>query len=264
MIKQKKGLGMGMVILIMVAVIAVSAIVLFYLVGPVSGSIKSVGTSSVCTLSLFQGRGIARCPIDDVRIFDDKVEIKYGNEEEYEELMKIRSTSKQDDVNEALARLLQTCLNRGGGLGSRAFRGESGFGETTVCLECANLVVDEAGIGSSLGKYLREEGPPSGVSDKTYIELLTINPDHLEGYMETGIQFDLAPGKTFNFIPDEDYTIFFLGIKKGSGIPIWNTINAVWDAANLNFDDLFGPDGTYFTYITKSSNLGTICERKVN
>ena len=68
MVKQKKGIGFGMAILITLLVIVVSMFVFSPLVDFVINFIRTGGEASACALSIFGGRGIAVCPIDDVKV----------------------------------------------------------------------------------------------------------------------------------------------------------------------------------------------------
>jgi len=272
MIKQKKGLGFMMVFLITLIVVVGSYFAISSFTNPVVASMRSGGASSVCTLSLYQGKGIARCPIDEVKIFKDEVGIKYGykeysDDEDYDKLVEIRSIggdAKQDDTNAGLAKLLQDCMGRGGGLNSLAFSRDSWFGRSIVCLECAELTIDErAGVITGLPTYLNTEAPVGSVSGKTYVELLTRDDQQRLAYNQLGEKNGFVPGNPdFTFFPGEDYTVFFLGIKKNSGSVRWGQF---LDLKDLDFDKaLFENHDNYFTYISKSSDLGKVCDRKVN
>src|SRR3989338_8396999 len=127
MIKGKNGgASWGGVIVVGLIILLVGMIVFAPLVNFVIGFFKSGGSASLCTLSLFEGKGIARCPIDDVTIYKDEVTIRYGdktykNRDEYDILIERESETTESMANEALAKLLNGCLQRGGGLNSRAF-----------------------------------------------------------------------------------------------------------------------------------------------
>lgn len=228
---------------------------------------KSGGSASLCTLSLFEGKGIARCPIDDVVIYSDKVEIKYGGKDKEEILAEKGSRSKTEMANEALGKLLLTCLQRGGGLNSRAFARSGWFNKDIVCMECAQITIskDVSGTITGLAGYLNTNKPKGGISDKKYIELLTKNEQHREAYLEFGEAAELNPSKStvaFEFIPGNDYTAFFVGIKKGSASKWWGKLTAVFTGDFIKA--VVGNSDTYYAYIAKPGKLGKVCEKKVN
>lgn len=288
MIKQKKAIGFAMAALITIVGIAFSAFILAPLISSGVNFIRGGGESQVCTLSLFQGKGIARCPIDDVIIYDDRVEIKYGTKENYEELMEIGSRTADVMVKEALARLLRACLQKGGGLNSKSFANIEGI----TCLECATLSADEGSSGAddilrrglyesniaNLKGYLEQNKPT--LADKSYMGFLTRDYDpstpyiqggHSRSYIIGGIEGKFYPGWTKEPGPSKDYVIFYMGIMEGKNNFFENIVGKVgafYDAITFNVGDLlsnaFKNDGVYFTYITESSNLGNICQRKVN
>ena len=280
MVKQKRGLGFGMAILITLLVIVVSMFVFSPLVDFVINFIRTGGEASACALSIFGGRGIAVCPIDDVKVSYDKVEIKYGGQEkkEYETFLEKGSRTEDEMVKEALARLLQSCLHKGGGLNSRAFGDGEIFRESMICLECATLTADQWSTGADdiltnglegLGDYLINTPAQGKISDKTYMDILTRNYEHKAAYIEGGSDggAKLFPGFTTTS-PNKDYVIFYLGIKDGKDIPVLGAVKNTWKAMHGNFkgilEDAFKSRGVYFTYITESSNLRNICQRKVN
>lgn len=215
------------------------------------------GSSTTCTLSLIGGEGTAKCPIDDVVIYADKVEI---NDKKF---MEKKSGTTDNMAKEALAKLLQKCLSRGGGYNSRAFSRDEFLTDNIVCLECFEVTIDESvpDIEGFTG-YLSVNKPKGLNSDKTYLQALTKDESHLEAYLDYGFEEGLSPSQTFAFIPNEDYTIIFLGIKKGSAI---DKVGRFWDLITFKpYKALFKNRDTYFAYITESNNLGKVCERKVN
>mgnify|MGYP001579731585 CR=1 FL=1 len=225
---------------------------------------KSGGSVPLCTLSLYEGKGIARCPIDDVVIYSDKVEIKYGEQEKYE-LLAEKKTSTNEMANEALAKLLLTCLERGGGLNSRAFASSGWFNKYIICMECAQITINKDVSGNIMGLagYLNTNKPKGGISDKKYIELLTKNQNHLKGYMEFGNGMELTPSDVaFEFVPGNDYTAFFVGIKKGSASKWFSRFKAAVSGDFIGA--VVGKSDTYYSYIGKPSALGKVCEKKVN
>ena len=220
--------------------------------------ISNSGDSAACSLSLFQGRSTARCPVGDVNILSDKVEIN-GKKS-----LDRGNRGSQDMAKEALARLLAKCLANGGGYNSRAFSADEWFGTQSVCLECFNVKIDnKVGQVQGLTDYLRDTKAIGIRSDKTYLEVLTKDPSHLKGYMEYGAAFRLSPSSsTLVFKSGQDYTVFFIGLKHG-----WLTRNAknVLDLSQgAVLELLFNTQDTYYSYITESSNIENVCDRKVN
>src|SRR3989338_8482410 len=134
------GASWGFVIVVGLILLIVGTIVFAPLVNLVINFFQGGGSVSLCTLSLFEGKGIARCPIDDVVIYQDKVEIKYGGQKKYE-LLAEKKTSTNEMANEALAKTLLTCLEKGGGLNSRAFSRSYLFSQNIVCIECAQITI---------------------------------------------------------------------------------------------------------------------------
>ncbi len=266
---KKGGASWGGVIVVGLILLIVATIVFAPLVYFVTGFFKSGGSASLCTLSLFEGKGIARCPIDDVVIYSDKVEIKYGEQKKYE-LLAEKKTSTNEMANEALSKLLLTCLQRGGGLNSRAFARNGWFDKSIVCMECAQITIDKdvskaTGTITGLAGYLNANKPKGGISDKTYIQLLTKNEQHREAYLEFGARTELVPSKltpAFEFIPKNDYTAFFVGIKKGSADKWWGKFTAAITGDFIKA--VVGNSDTYYSYISKPSQIGKVCEKKVN
>src|SRR3989338_1705606 len=211
------GASWGGVIVVGLILLIVGFIVFAPLVNLVVNFFRGGGSASLCTLSLFEGKGIARCPIDDVVIYPDKVEIKYGGQKKYELLAEKKTSTTNEMANEALAKMLLTCLGRGGGLNSRAFSRSRWFSSDIVCMECAQINVNvEAGTITELKGYLETNKPKGGISDKTYMDLLTKNQQHRQAYLDFGTRTELIPSNTESRFAPGDYTAFFVGIKKGS------------------------------------------------
>jgi len=249
------------VVLILIGI----AVIIFWspLSTAIASQIKGGGGSAACTVSLFEGKGLAKCPIDDVIIYDDRVEIKKEHETEYGKLMEKGSRAKDEMAKEALAKLLGSCYDRGGGHGSRAFSRNSWFSSEGVCLECSNIVIDDsAGNINGLTDYLEKNKPKGITSKKTYMEILTKDNTHRDAYMNYDLDAELSPqSEDFTFRQGEDYTIFFIGRKAAK---ITNLFNKFKHAVEGDVFSLFKNSDTYFTYIIKSSELGIACKRKVN
>ena len=275
MFRSKKGAeGFGMAIVVTLVLIAVGVILFYPFISAMASYIKGGGSEAACTLSLFKGEGTAKCPIDEVKIFDDqvrtydeKVNLENADKSDGKKFVdrnKIKNRLTNDMANEAFAKLLEICLRRGGGYDSRAFSSETYIADETVCLECFNVYIDEtAGEIKDLTDYLRETKVKGISSDKKYLDILTKDDSHLRAYMEFGLEKGLAPSEsTFVFEPKKYYTIFFIGVKKGKLTKKWEKIK---DAATLDFLNLFFEEhDKYFTYIVESNRLGEVCKRKVN
>lgn len=274
-------MGFGMVILITLLVIVVTVVFFRPVVIFAIDFIRSGGDASACALSLYKGKGVAKCPIDDVKIFDDWVGIQYGgkeykgkDKEDYDEFLPKGSRNTNDMADEALARLLRACLQKGGGLNSQSFSEKKGYGESYVCLECTELIFDESAFDESVGGsiagdlkgYLERTVPTQAISDKTYMEILTIDREYANAYTAIGKENNLLPGATIDFAPDKRYAIFYIGIKPGSGWDPFNAIQDIWNVLTVDVGHFVNWDkgGVYFTFITEASNYGKICELEVN
>lgn len=288
-----------MAILVMLLVIVVGIFVFSPLVSFVINLIKGGGDASACTVSLYGGKRVAQCPPDDVRIFYDKVGIQYGgkeydsrDEEDYDEFLDINSRGidgPEDMVKEALARLLRSCLQKGGGLNSRSFADRGGI----TCLECATISADSWSTGADgilksglegLEDYLQRE-KPVGSSDKTYMGFLTrdfypsntyVRGGHSAAYIKGGIDGGLYPGRR-NADQNKDYVVFYMGLRDdedwvdkvfggiiGPAKAVWDAIKFVTGDFKGALADAFKNDGVYFTYIIESSKLKDACPIKVN
>jgi len=116
MIKQKKGIGFGMAILVMLISIVIGVVFFSEIVDFVINFIRTGGDASACALSIYSGKGVADCPIDELRIFDDRVEIKYGSQEEKDPeifMEKGAGGTTYDMISATFAKLLQSCLHKG-------------------------------------------------------------------------------------------------------------------------------------------------------
>jgi len=273
MVNQKKGgVTIGVVLLASLIVIGVGLFILFVFTGDISAYFKAGGSSAACTLSLSTG-GSAECLINDVIIYDDRVDIKDEDEINYEKFMEKGSRSKDKMAKEALAILLKACLDRGGGPNSKAFSRDKFFGKSEVCLECSSLVIDSSygkddGVTSISGltDYLSKNKPKALSSDKTYMEKLTKDSSHRKAYLAYGSERKLSPSdpskETITFNSGKDYTIFFLGIKKGKFFATYDKIEAAISADVAEF--VFGNSDTYYAFISESKTFTEVCERKVN
>ena len=245
MMKSKKGVEMPATTALLLVILAVVMIILLLFVSDLGGLIKDSGSAAACSISLIEGKGSVSCPIDNVVIGLEK-----------------GSLNPQEMAKEALARMLKDCLARGGGYNSKAFSRENYASDEVVCLECSNFKIDEA-VGNLEGftDYLRDTKVMG--YEKKYLNVLTRDPEHLQAYMEYGMARNLAPSAgTFTFKPNQQYTIFFMGIKKGEIFNIWNKIKDF--VSGEFFKSFVGNNDAYFSYIVESSRLSEVCDRKVN
>ncbi len=223
-----------------------------------SKTISSGGKSSSCTLSLLNGEGTAKCPVDQVNIFKNKIEIN-GKKS-----IDAGNSGTQIMAKEAIAKLLVSCLSRGGGYNSRSFSRENTFPNEIVCLECFDVKIDgNVGNIEGLTDYLRDTKSQSSVTDKKYLEVLTRDQEHLEAYIEYGTARHLAPPTgTFILKPNKEYVIYFMGIKQGKVNAFWSWLK---DIKDLEFFRAFlGNNDAYFTYLVESDRLNGVCDRKIN
>ncbi len=257
MFRQKTGAaGWGMTRVVSLVILVVGMVWFFSFNEAIAGLISGQGSSVACTISLIGGEGTAKCPIDKVKIISDKVEING------KDFLKKGSRTSEEMSKEALAKLLQNCLVRGGGLNSRAFSRENWFESEKVCLECYQL--ETTMQISGLTDYLFNNKPKGTNSKNTYIQTLTKDDAHLEAYLVFGANNKLSPSKYTDVLiaPNNQYSIFFLGVKKGY-VPrfVEYPSSAILPDALIS---VFKNSDNYFAYITEPQNLGKVCERIVN
>ena len=165
-----------------------------------------------------------------------------------------------EKTKETMGVLLNECFQRGGGTFSRAFSNNDFFGASRVCSICFTFTVDNAVQGDVLS-YLADTKPPSGT--KTYLESLSDGENGKKAYIDYGTLFRLIPSNNeFSLEAGKEYTVFFIGNKKGK------SSNLVAQAGNLVNGDLLtfmlDNNDQYFSYAVESSRLGEVCERTVN
>ncbi|MBI2655911.1 hypothetical protein HYX06_05825 [Candidatus Woesearchaeota archaeon] len=248
MTKNKKG-GMGVIVSIILIVVT------FFFFGPfvkdLGATMLKGGEKSACSLSLILSTE-AKCPPKQVHILKDKVEV------DDKEFMNKGKFDTQTMAKEAFARMLVECRQS-----SSSFKRENLISDEIVCYECFKISISpDAGSFSDLTPYLRDIKPTGINLDKTYLEILTRDSEHLKAYMEFGMAKELSPSPyTFTFQPGKDYTIFFMGIKQGEITNIWNSIK---DVVTVDFLSFMRGNDAYFTYATESYKISQICDRKVN
>lgn len=256
MVHKKGGFEFGMVFVVTLVLILAGMLLFYPQVAETAEIISGKGSDAACRLSLFQGKGTAKCPIQEVNILSNKVKV------DDKDFVQKGSESSQQMAKEAMARLLATCLNRGGGYNSRAF--SSYFADEVACLKCYKITIEEkAGKIEDFTGYLRDTKVKGVTSGKNYLQVLTKDEENLKAYMEYGMARSLSPSQgTFTFVPQKEYTIFFMGIKKGEIVNIWNKIK---DFARGDFLRLFFRNNdAYFAYIVEANRLNEVCDRLVN
>lgn len=253
--KIKKGVDIGMEWILVLLIAFAVILVLAPVVKELGGYVSAKGSSVACAVSL-RGRESPECPIGKVKILSGKVEING------KKFMEREKMSTQDMAKEALANLLVSCFNRGGGSNSDAFKGGYFYSDESVCVICYKLTIaDDVGEIADFTGYLRDTKAKI-FSDKKYLEFLTKDDESLEAYMTFGMEKDFSPSAgTFIFKPNQEYSIFFMGLKKGYIPKLGQKIK---NAVTLNFLELFfGKQDTYYAYIAETNKLST-CQRIVN
>ncbi|MEK6946271.1 MAG: hypothetical protein AABX32_01580 [Nanoarchaeota archaeon] len=258
---SRNGSAMGMAIIIGFVLLAAGIVLFFFPFTLEAGQfIEQGGDSASCSLSLIGGTGAINCPISNVAVLKDEVKL---NDKKF---IDRNSKSTDDMAKEAISRLLVNCLNTGGGYNSRAFSSENYIFRESVCIECSKINIDSsAGEISGLTQYVRDT--TSNVrSDKKFLEVLTRDPEHLKGYMLYGDGLGLAPAKTtFVFRPGQEYTVFFIGMKKGY---ITSSVKTAADLVTSGgasiLEALFLTQDSYYAYVTESQNIPNVCDRLVN
>ena len=248
MINNKLG-GMGIIVSIILIVVAFFFFGTF--VKDLGAFMLSGGQKSTCSLSLVLGTE-SKCPPKQIVILKDKVTIdskKYMDKGKYD---------TQTMAKEALAKMLLECRQS-----SSSFSRENVIVDEIVCYECFKVSISQdAGAFSDLTPYLRDTKPKGVNLDKTYLELLTRDSEHLKAYMEFGMAKGLEPSTiALIFQPDKDYTIFFMGIKQGE---VANILKSIKDAVTLDFLSFVRGNDAYFTYAAESGEISKVCNRKVN
>ncbi len=258
---DKKATDFPMGVVITLVLIGVALVLYLPIHEVIASYIVSGGDSGACTLSLMNGQNKARCPIRDVKIYPDKVEISSSGKKP--EPMKLAAKDSTTRAKEAVTKLLQQCLAMGGGTSSKAFSRENYADTERVCLQCYSLSFIDTPQIDNLLPYLTSVKDSNG---KLYIETLTRDDAHKSAYLEYGLRFasaNLAPSSSEKpFEQNRQYTIFFIGNKKGKIPTTWDSTS---DLVQLNLLKAFLQiNDAYFAYIAESSKLGTVCQRLVN
>ena len=261
---MKKGLEIGMETLVIFMLILIGFVFLYPFSKAFAGVLTGAGKSAACTASLFNGKGTAKCPIEIAKIQSERAEL------DGKSFIERGRRETKVMAKDAIAKLLILCLSKGGGYSSRAFDTDNYFEGESVCLECSHLTIDESvGEIRDFTQYVRDTKAGT-ISDKTYLDALTKDKEHLAGYMAFGDGMGLAPSYSlFSFAPNKEYAVFFIGLKKGYVPNLWNKAGA---AINFDLIGFFKNHDTYFAYIVESNKLGNklgednrkICDRIVN
>lgn len=249
--------ALGMVAIVSILLLAVTLVLFFPFIQSLLELIVKGGDASSCKFSLYKGQGTADCPIGSLFISTDEVQL------DGKSFAKNTKEGTQYMAKKALADFLVACFNKGGGYNSNAFSREGYTSDQAVCLKC-NKVTIEPKVGNidDFTGFLRDVKAPS-VLDKKYIQILTRDPEHLQAYMEYGMARKLSPSQgTFTFSPSKEYTIFFMGIKKGEIPNILGKIKTYRDSGLLTA--YFRNNDGYFVYAVESERLNEVCDRLVN
>ena len=259
-IKSKKGQeeGGGFSTAIGLVILVVAVIIIVPLIQRQTAFASDLSEATACYTSIVgipgaSGETGAKCPIRDYVVYNNRVtETKDGKTSD-SDIVKYFSAD-ENKVYELFAKLIGSCLQKGGGVNSNAFS-RSSLG-STVCLECSNIKFDNnvAKVSfNGLREYLENNKMPG--KDKKYVDVFTKDEAHKEDWINYGQQKDreLIPGKYgYPIEKNNIYTIFFIGIKEGR-------VPAI--ALNLR---LIGREDTYFVYAATQENFNKICDRKVN
>lgn len=257
MIKLRCKRGIGWTAVVSILLLAVALVMFFPFIEGFINWIAKGGDTASCKLSLLGGKPAKGC-LEEAKIFKEKAEI------DGKKFIERGSLSTQDMAKEAIAKLLVMCLNKGGGVNSRSFTVENWRSTETVCLECFKVTLDEEVPNiRDFTDYLTSTKIKGIIPEKTYLQTLTKDNNHLQAYMEYGAPFGLSPSKgTFEFVPFKEYTIFFIGLKKGY-IP--RKAKELWNVVTLSlFELVFLNQDTYFAYVSESEKIPQVCDRKVN
>jgi hypothetical protein len=257
--KNKKGFEVTIGVLITVILIGVALFILFPVVSTISAYMSTGGEEAVCMLSLIGGANKARCPVEQVAILPDSVEIKKPGETKGQVL----KPSVQNSANfnkEMMARLLKNCMDKGGGVNSKAFSRENVKDPENVCLQCYTVEIKSSAQIDGILPYLSATKSPRG---RLYLDELTIDDAHKKAYILYGTVRSFAPSNSEPTMRSgTQYTIFFIGQKKGAIPAFIETATSIPEygigKAFLQNNDAF------FSFVTESSKIGETCQRLVN
>lgn len=247
-------------VLIIVILIGISIFILFPVVETISSYMSSGAKGAVCSLSLIGGANKARCPVEQVSIFDDKIEILKSGESKPE----VRKPSAKQSITlfqkDQIAQFLKNCLDKGGGVNSKAFSRENKVVDERVCLQCYTLDIKGSSQIDGMLDYL---STTKSTRDRYYLDELTRDDAHKKAYILYGTEGKFTPSNGEQPLKQgTQYTIFFLGQKKGK-IPSFFTSAANIPENGIAMAFLQNNDA-FFSYVAESSKLGEVCQRLVN
>ena len=208
--------------------------------------------ASIAGSILSSGETGAKCRIRDYTVYNNRVTETKESKISDSDLVKDFSAG-ENKVYELFAKLMGSCLQKGGGVNSRAFT-RSWFASSTVCLECSNVIFDKNVAKDSFNgfrDYIENNNVPG--KDKKYADVFTKDEAHKDDWINYGRAKVLIPGNYgYPIEKNNVYTIFFIGIKEGT-------------ASAIAFNGrLIGREDTYFVYAATQENFNKICDRKVN
>ena len=259
-IQSKKGQaaeGGGYSTAIWLAILVVAIVIIVPFIHEEEIFASQLSEDAACSVSIAgtpgsSGETGAKCPIRDYTVYNSRVtETKEGKTSD-SEIVKDFSAG-ENKVYELFAKLMGSCLQRGGGVNSGVFS-RSWFSSSTVCLECSNIRFNKDVAKDSfngLREYLENNNAPG--KDKKYADFFTKDEAHKDDWINYGRAKVLIPGNYgYSIEKNNIYTIFFIGVKEGT-------------ASAIAFNGrLIGREDTYFVYAAPQENFNKICDRKVN
>ncbi len=236
--------------------------VILYFLWPFMGDLwtatSSTGKDTACTVSLINGGTKAACPISTVKIMQDKIEITElgGKPKEFS----TKATDASTRTKETMAKLLTKCMTLGGGPSSSAFSRANYLETERVCLQCFIVTIQHNIPAGQLLPYLEQTVYWNG---KTYLGALTKDADHKKAYLLIGDTKKIIPSnKEEPLQQGKEYTVIFLGHKKGELPDTWDTILNINDRGFVK--GYLQTNDQFFTYVVETSNIPTVCQRLVN
>ena len=262
LLKSKKGQeegggGFSTAIWLVILVVGILIFILFIYKNVALAGQLSEDTACYTTLigsMLSSEELVAKCPVQEYVVQNNALKESKGGKLADSDIVKDFSAS-DNKVNELFTKAMGKCLQRGGGVSSKAF-GRSWFGSNTVCLECSNIRFDKDVAKNSFSElryYLENTNAPN--QNKKFADIFSKDQGHKEDWINYGYNdnHNLLPGKYEQSIEKNNiYTVFFIGIKESTA-----------SAVALNWRVL-GREDVYFVYAATQEDSTKICDRKVN
>lgn len=260
MLNNKKGqeiAGISFWELLGLVLLIAGMVILFLLVPKYTAFGSELSEDTACTNSIAGSyisgeERIAKCPIKEYIAANNALfELKERKKQKSEIVKEFSANTNK--VNELFTKLMLKCLQKGGGVNSRAF--SRGWTWTsTICLECATVSFDTDVAQSSFQgfrAYLESNTPTN--SKNKYIELFARDQDHKDAWIDYGVKNDFLPGKISDSIEKNNiYSVFFIGVKEST----LKALAVKWS--------ILDRDDDYFVYAAPQENFNGKCDRKVN